>query len=434
MRKTPEKPVRRSDRFPAVPFIAAVAAVSLALAASALYSYSTLMRIRSDYLEHRGREIASAVDRLARGPGIRNNPAEWQRIFDQNLEYAGSSLSFLALKDGSGKILAGAGRTGSSGAYDAAEGFSETGNASLYVVEFPVMTGRQGPRFGSMMAEAAGWRVRVGLDAGAADFIRRAALVQLLMTGVAVAVVLSLALYLLHVLRRFVALKEREQSERRLKALGTMSASLAHEIRNPLGAIKGLTQLAQEEIPDQQAIQGIMKTVVSEAERLERLVTDLLEFARPRQIELKKADFASILTNVKGMLEPRLQQEGKTLRIVSEADSHPIRSDEGGLRQVLLNVVLNAIDFTPAGGTVTVRVRADKETGTLIAEIADQGPGPGTRDPQELFEPFVTTKVKGTGLGLAISRQIIDSLGGTIALEPVPEGGTRCVLRIPMNL
>jgi two-component system sensor histidine kinase HydH len=285
-----------------------------------------------------------------------------------------------------------------------------------------------------MMAEVAGWRIRVGLDAGAADFIRRAALVQLLMTGIAAAVLLSLALYLLHILRRFVALKEREQSERRLKALGTMSASLAHEIRNPLGAIKGLTQLAQEEVPDQHAIQGIMKTVVSEAERLERLVTDLLEFARPRQIQLKETDFASILTAVKRMLEPRLQEEGKTLRIVCEGDSLPIRSDEGGLRQVLLNVVLNAIDFTPAGGTVTVRARPDRETRTLIAEVVDQGPGPRTRDPEELFEPFVTTKAKGTGLGLAISRQIIDNLGGTIALEAVSEGGTRCVLRIPMNL
>jgi signal transduction histidine kinase len=432
MHETPEKPVRWPGRFPAVPFIAVVATVSLALAASALYSYVTLMRIRSDYLENRGREIASAVDAQARGPGIRNNPEMWQRIFDENLGYSGSSLSFLALEDGSGKILAGAGRSGP-GAYIAAEGFSETGNARLYVVEFPVQ-GRQGPRFGSMMAEVAGWRIRVGLDAGAADFIRRAALVQLLMTGIAAAVLLSLALYLLHILRRFVALKEREQSERRLKALGTMSASLAHEIRNPLGAIKGLTQLAQEEVPDQHAIQGIMKTVVSEAERLERLVTDLLEFARPRQIQLKETDFASILTAVKRMLEPRLQEEGKTLRIVCEGDSLPIRSDEGGLRQVLLNVVLNAIDFTPAGGTVTVRARPDRETRTLIAEVVDQGPGPRTRDPEELFEPFVTTKAKGTGLGLAISRQIIDNLGGTIALEAVSEGGTRCVLRIPMNL
>jgi two-component system sensor histidine kinase HydH len=253
------------------------------------------------------------------------------------------------------------------------------------------------------------------------------------MTGIAVAVLLSLSLYLLRVLQRFVALKSREQSERQLRALGAMSASLAHEIRNPLGAIKGLTQLAQEEVPDQNAVQGMMKTVVSEAERLERLVTDLLEFARPRQIELKDVDFASILADVKGMLEPRLQEDGKTLRIITEGESLRIRSDEGGLRQVLLNVVLNALDFTPAGGTVTIRARREGGVRALVTEISDQGPGLGTRNPEELFEPFVTTKVKGTGLGLAISRQITESLGGTIALSASPEGGALCIVRIPTN-
>ncbi len=101
------------------------------------------------------------------------------------------------------------------------------------------------------------------------------------------------------------------------------------------------------------------------------------------------------------------------------------------MRQVLLNVLLNALDFTPQGGRVSIAVRAESSPKMVVVEVDDSGPGIGGRDPEELFEPFVTTKVQGTGLGLAVSKQIVEGLGGTIKLANLPAGGARCTISLP---
>ncbi len=130
---------------------------------------------------------------------------------------------------------------------------------------------------------------------------------------------------------------------------------MAHEIRNPLGAIKGLTQLAQEDISPDNAAQAQLRTVVSEAERLEGLVTNLLDFARPKEPQISEFDVVDLLADVQNMLRPRMEASGVALRL--EADSSPLRarSDQAGLRQVLLNVLLNAIDASPHGSTVVLK-------------------------------------------------------------------------------
>jgi two-component system sensor histidine kinase HydH len=212
-----------------------------------------------------------------------------------------------------------------------------------------------------------------------------------------------------------------------------MSAALAHEIRNPLGAIKGLTQLVQEELPRDHSGQSMMSTVVAETERLERLVTELLDFARPRSPEITDVDYTAILAEVKMMLEPRLTETGKSVEIIGSGGPIRIRSDANGLRQVLLNVVLNALEVTPEGKSVVIRARLQDNPQALVTDVEDAGPGIGVKDPEELFEPFFTTRTKGTGLGLSISRQIVESLGGTIMLSNAPSGGARCTIRIPIT-
>lgn len=282
-----------------------------------------------------------------------------------------------------------------------------------------------------MSAQISGWRVRVGLYTATADFIQRQAVIQVLVTSVAVLTLLVLAYYLLQMLQRFIELKNREQSEHHLTALGTMSAALAHEIRNPLGAMKGLTQLVQEDLPKDHGAQALMQTVVGEAERLEALVSDLLSFARPRQPSLNEFDYAHLLRDVKTMLEPKLQEADKSLELTVRPEPFMIHSDEHGLRQVLLNTLLNAVDFTPRGGKIILRARREEGGRTIVTEIDDSGPGIGDRDPEELFEPFVTTKTKGTGLGLAVSRRIVEGLGGTIRLDNLGAAGARCTIRLP---
>jgi two-component system sensor histidine kinase HydH len=275
------------------------------------------------------------------------------------------------------------------------------------------------------------FRLRVAIFASEADFIRWEGIVHVTMNGLAIIMLLALAAYFLRTLKRFLHLKEKEESARHLTALGAMAATLAHEIRNPLGAMKGLTQLAQEDLPGDHKTQAMMSTVVREAERLEQLVTDLLTFARPRDPQISRFDFLRLVADLKASLQPKLDAARVRMEIEPGAPALVLDSDENGLRQVLLNVVLNAMDATPAEGAITVRTRRDPKDSLLIAEIDDTGPGLGGRDPEEMFQPFSTTKTKGTGLGLPVSRQIMERLGGSLNLSDRPEGGARCTLRLP---
>jgi two-component system sensor histidine kinase HydH len=333
------------------------------------------------------------------------------------------------LVDESDGVLASVGGKFST-AFTARAGFTSVDGTELYVLDQQIGPGRP-----DRMSKASFFpprRLRVGLYTSSADFILRQAYLQLVVSGIAIAALILLACYLLRTLHRFLELKAREESARHLTALGAMAATLAHEIRNPLGAMKGLTQLAQEDLPKEHDAQQFMKTVVSEAERLEQLVTDLLSFAGPKEPRLSTFDFMPLLSEVKAQLETRPESAGRAIDVVSESESVPVHSDENGLRQILLNILLNALEATPEGRSLAVKVGLDKGRGVLRVDVDDGGPGLGRRDPEELFEPFVTTKTKGTGLGLPVSRQIAAALGGTLTLSNRAEGGARCTLRIPV--
>ncbi len=438
-----DRNVKERSRFGAFPtsaFVLVVALVCLGLAVSAGYNYVRLARLRVEYLHNSAAEIASALDLQARGPN-RSNPGFWQSLFAENAGARGSSVGFLALVDESGDVLASEGERFAA-VFSAPAGFVRCQETELFVYEAALAAPRMGmgPGMGGGAGKGPGMgrrafprRLRVGIYSSAADFIGWQAMIQLAINGVAIVTLLILARYFLRTLRRFLQLKAREESERHLAALGGMAATLAHEIRNPLGAMKGLTQLAQEDLPGDHKTQSLMSTVVSEAERLEQLVTDLLTFARPRDPQISRFDFARLLSDLKAVLQPKLE----TARINLGIDANPpeliVDSDEGGLRQVLLNVLLNAMDSIPADGRITIRARHDDKTHMLIAEIEDSGSGLGGRDPEKLFQPFATTKTKGTGLGLSISRQIVERLGGTMDLADRPDGGTRCTIRLPLQ-
>jgi len=212
-----------------------------------------------------------------------------------------------------------------------------------------------------------------------------------------------------------------------------MAASLAHEIRNPLGAMKGLTQLAQEELPTDHAAQTRLRTVVNEAERLEKLVTDLLDFARTKEPQVSEFNLVELLSDIKTMLQSRLDASKAELQFSIDPNPFFLQSDPAGLRQVLLNVLINAIDATPASGIVALTAIHEEDHKSILIRIDDTGEGFGQKNPEELFQPFVTTKARGTGLGLAVSKQIVESLGGSLNLENLPQGGARCSIMLPMR-
>lgn len=404
----------------------AVVVLCLCLAASALFTYLTLSRLRIQHLENRGHAIASALDAQARGPGRRNNPEFWQSLLETHYETYADSTAFLELVDGSGTVLA---HAGEASAADKASGRSKGG--AVHVFEENLLRPRnQRAEAGSHVS---GWRIRIGLYTADAGFIRRQALIQLGVSAAAILALVALSFLLWRTFNRFLEMKAREADEAGLKALGTMAAALAHEIRNPLGAMKGLTQLAQEDLPADNPAQARLRTVVSEAERLERLVSDLLNFARRKEPEISEFDLAAVITEVEAMVQPRFKEKSVTLDVSKVSAPLTIRSDPAGLRQVLLNVLINAADASPDGGIVALGIRQDADRRSIILEIDDGGPGLGDRDPEELFRPFVTTKARGTGLGLAVSRRIMESLGGSLSLENRPQGGARCIIRLPLQ-
>jgi signal transduction histidine kinase len=406
--------------------IIVICALCLGLLGSALFTFATLSRLRTYYLSNRGHEIASAIDAQVRGPGRRNNPAFWQSILETNYETYSGSVAFLALIDQYGNSLASVGQV-PVGPRESAG----TTKADIYLFE-EMLPQPRNPRAEGSHATA-GWRIRAGLNTADADFIRRMAFLQLIVSGLAIAALIVLSIYLMRMLNRFLELKKREGAEAQLKALGIMAASLAHEIRNPLGAMKGLTQLAQEELPTDHAAQTQLRTVVNEAERLEKLVTDLLDFARTKEPQLSEFNLAELLSDIKTMLQSRLDASKAALQFSIDPNPFYLRSDPAGLRQVLLNVVINAIDATPANGVVALTAMHEKDHKFILIRIDDSGEGFDQENPEELFQPFVTTKARGTGLGLAVSKQIVESLGGSLNLENLPQGGARCSIRIPMR-
>ncbi len=403
-----------------------VCALCLGLLASAIFTLATLYRLRTSYLSQRGHEIASAIEAQVRGPGRRNNPAYWQSVLETNYETYSGSAAFLALVDQDGNLLARVGRT-------LAAPPESAGTTAVGIFYFEETLPPPRSIHGESGHATTGWRIGVGLYSADADFIRRMAYIQLAVSGLAIVALGVLSIYLTRMLSRFLELKAREAAEVQLKSLGTMAASLAHEIRNPLGAMKGLTQLAQEELPVDHSAQRQLRTVVNEAERLEKLVTDLLDFARNKEPQIREFNLVELLSDLKTMLQSRLEASGTSLELSLDSDPLYLRSDPAGLRQILLNVLMNAIDASPAKGVVRLTAARGDNDGLLILQIDDEGAGLGQKLPGDLFQPFVTTKVRGTGLGLAVSKQIVESLGGTMNLGNLPQGGARCSVIIPIR-
>ena len=402
-----------------------VGILCLGLLGSALFTFFALYRLRTLYLSNQGNAIAAAIEIQARGPGRRNNPEFWQSLLEANYEAYSGSVAFLALIDQNGKVLAGKGNPSLGPLNEAMD--------KKDVYNFDQILFRPGNPRGDASTSIAGWRLRVGLYMSDANFVQRLAISQLAVSGLAIAVLIILSIYLLRMLNRFLEMKEREESEAQLKSLGIMAASLAHEIRNPLGAMKGLTQLVQEDLPPDNIAQKRLGTVVSEAERLERLVADLLDFARPKDVQISEFDLMDLLANVETILQSRLAASNVSLKLPAASGSLKIHSDPAGLRQVLLNVMINAVEASPPGGEVAMQIVRDERNRSIVLQIDDAGKGLEARNPEELFQPFITTKARGTGLGLAVSRRILESLGGSIQLDNKPQGGARCSIQLPLH-
>jgi two-component system, NtrC family, sensor histidine kinase HydH len=218
------------------------------------------------------------------------------------------------------------------------------------------------------------------------------------------------------------------EQERHLSVVGEMSAVLAHEIRNPLTSLKGHAQLLVETLQDNSREQKKAARVVNEAVRLEILTSNLLDFVRAGTIERQKVNPVDVIQEV---IES-IQTQGTTIEMRTDEAPHVWSLDHHRIKQVWINIIENAIQASPEGGTIVVELR--KELGKLIAEVHDQGLGVPANVRELIFEPFQTKKVRGTGLGLAVARRIVLLHGGEIGVRQSPMGGACFWFMIPEGL
>jgi two-component system sensor histidine kinase HydH len=223
--------------------------------------------------------------------------------------------------------------------------------------------------------------------------------------------------------RRAESLQVAAERDRTLVTLGEMSAVLAHEIRNPLAALKGHAQLLVERLEAPGAEREKAERLVHETRRLERLVNDLLSFVRSSRITPAPAEPAAVLRDAVQAVAP------ERIDVETAAAPSTWRLDAPRMQQALANVLRNALEASPDGARVLATAYADGHE--LVFRIRDRGPGLPPGDAERLFEPFHTTRVQGTGLGLAVARRIAELHGGRVTARTYPGGGAEFCIVIP---
>jgi signal transduction histidine kinase len=225
------------------------------------------------------------------------------------------------------------------------------------------------------------------------------------------------------------------QRAEQMAVVGQLAAGLAHEVKNPMAGIKVAMNVLAEEKYIQPEDRTVLQKVVGEITRLEGLMKDFLNFAKPQKPRFESVNINQVLNTTLTFYLKAHSIGGKNERIRIEKDFREVPAalaDTSQLQQVFLNLFLNAIEAMPEGGTLGVRTCPEEENRSIRIEVSDTGKGIREDLLDRVFQPFFTTKPKGTGLGLAISRQLIEQHEGTIEVSANPGGGTRFTIRIPV--
>jgi len=225
-------------------------------------------------------------------------------------------------------------------------------------------------------------------------------------------------------------LRDEVERSRRLAAVGSLAAGVAHEIRNPLSSLKGFATYFRQRyggVPDDVKMADIM---IQEVDRLNRVITELLEFSRPVELKRKATDAAGLVRQAADTIERQAREKGIAVRMEIAPDLPPVLVDPDRMTQVFLNLFLNALAAMERGGVLSVGL-ALQDGRTLRITVGDTGTGIRKEDLGRVFDPYFTTKPSGTGLGLAIVHRIIESHGGEIRLESEPGRGTVFTILLP---
>jgi two-component system sensor histidine kinase HydH len=224
---------------------------------------------------------------------------------------------------------------------------------------------------------------------------------------------------------------ERLNRAEHLSTLGEMVAGISHEIRNPLGIIKSSSELLKKKMAQFDPSSSIPNIIIEESVRLNNIITDFLNFAKPRSPNLSACYIEDILEKNITFLTSQIKQEGYTIEKHYDENLPEIVADTDMLYQAFLNILINAMQAMPGGGVIHVNIHSANHSVTIVIE--DEGEGIAEDLIEKIWDPFFTTKAKGTGLGLGIVKNIIESHEGSISIINKPDTGSRVTISLPVN-
>jgi len=241
-----------------------------------------------------------------------------------------------------------------------------------------------------------------------------------------VILILSVAFFLFRSIKRVFILQNLVKNQEHLVRLGEMAASVAHEIRNPLGIIKGANSLIQKKFGSKK--DEVFTYIPTELDRLNKLIEDFLSFARSREINVQQVNLKELLTKLQIGFS-----EYKNIEFqVNIFENMPaLNTDGDALEQILLNIIKNSIQACLENGRIHIRYESGPKR-TLLINISDNGPGIPDEILDRIFDPFFTTRDAGSGLGLAISKRLVEQIGGDIYVKSGDDSGTTVTVSLPI--
>ena len=226
-------------------------------------------------------------------------------------------------------------------------------------------------------------------------------------------------------------LKERLAHAERLSSMGEMAAGISHEIRNPLGIIRSSAELLKKKAAEIDPKNGIPDIIVEEASRLNTIITDFFNYAKPRSPNIAACRVEEVLEKNITFLEAQIKEQGYVIKKNYQNSLPEIMADGTMLYQSFLNILINAMQSMPDGGRILVEVSSSNHLVTV--HFDDEGQGIPNENLEKIWDPFFTTKEMGTGLGLGIVKNIVESHGGSIQIVNRPVRGTRVTIELPVE-
>lgn len=217
----------------------------------------------------------------------------------------------------------------------------------------------------------------------------------------------------------------------RLALLGQLAAGLSHEIRNPLGSIRGAVDILEDEVGKENKKYEFVLIIKDEIKRLNQLLTQFTHYAKPPELELRKVEINEIINPVISLISATAKQDDVNILTEMHDNLPPFLADSEQLKQVFFNIILNGVQSMPSGGNM--KIKTARKDNILEVSIEDEGIGIETEKLPKIFDPFFTTKEDGTGLGLAISYQLVKKHGGDISIIPNTERGLTFLVKIPIE-